>query len=61
MQVIEIYGDKSRGILGLSQKADIDHVFKRFNKNNCSPGGAPRGRGDKFSKSHCTKKNLRKR
>lgn len=46
-------------MLGLSQKACIDHVIKR-NSMNSSPGDAPNAKGDKFFKSGHPK-NDRKR
>ncbi|KAH9714963.1 Integrase catalytic domain-containing protein [Citrus sinensis] len=50
---IEILRDRSRGILGLSQKTYIDRVLKRFNLQSCAPGKAPISKGDKISKSQC--------
>ncbi|KAK1581876.1 hypothetical protein Q3G72_009867 [Acer saccharum] len=47
---IEIYRDRSRGMLGLSQKAYISKVLERFNMSTCSPGAAPIMKEDKFSK-----------
>lgn len=38
---IELHKDGSRGMLGLSQRAYIDQVLKRFNIHNCSPGHSP--------------------
>ena len=34
---IQIYRDRSKGILGLSQKAYIDKVLSRFSMSNCAP------------------------
>ena len=34
---IQIYKDRSKGILGLSQKAYIDKVLSRFSMSNCAP------------------------
>ncbi|KAH9669153.1 non-specific serine/threonine protein kinase [Citrus sinensis] len=50
---IEILRDRSRGILGLSQKTSIDRILKRFNLQSCAPGKAPISKGDKISKSQC--------
>ena len=47
---IEIYRDRSRGVLGLSQKAYISKVLERFNMTTCSPSAAPTVKGDKLSK-----------
>ena len=46
---IEIFRDRSQGLLGLSQKAYIDRVLKRFNMEMCSASVAPIQKGDKFS------------
>jgi len=45
---IEIHRDRSKCILGLSQKAYIDKVLKRYNMHNCSTTAAPIVKGDKF-------------
>jgi Reverse transcriptase (RNA-dependent DNA polymerase) len=55
---IEIYRDRSRGILGLSQKVYIKKMIKRYNMQNCSPSVAPIIKGDKFSKLQCPKNDL---
>jgi Reverse transcriptase (RNA-dependent DNA polymerase) len=55
---IEIYRDRSRGMLGLSQKAYIEKMLKRYNMQNCSPSVAPIIKGDKFSKFQCPKNDL---
>ena len=57
---IEIHRDRNRRLLGLSQKAYIDKVLKRFNMKNCKPGDAPVVKGDKLSKDHCPKNNIEK-
>ena len=38
---IEIFRDRSRGILGLSQIAYIERVLERFKMENCSASVAP--------------------
>jgi hypothetical protein len=38
---IEIFRDRSRGILGLSQKVYIERVLERFKMENCSASVAP--------------------
>ena len=48
---IEILRDRSRGILGLSQKTYIDRILKRFNLQSCALGKAPISKCDKISKS----------
>jgi len=50
---IQISRDRSRGILGLSQRGYIDKVLKRFNMHSCSSCAAPVQKGDKLSKSQC--------
>ena len=50
---IAIFWDRSRGLLGLSQKAYIERVLVRFNKEKCSAGVAPIQKGDKFSLMQC--------
>ncbi|WJZ88075.1 hypothetical protein VitviT2T_007407 [Vitis vinifera] len=50
---IQIHRDRSRGILGLSQKAYIDKVLSRFGMSN--------SKGDKFSLHQCPKNELEKK
>ncbi|RVW98911.1 Retrovirus-related Pol polyprotein from transposon TNT 1-94 [Vitis vinifera] len=57
---IQIYRDRSRGILGLSQKAYIDKVLSRFGMSNCAPGDTPVAKGDKFSLHQCPKNEIEK-
>jgi hypothetical protein len=52
---IEIHQDRSKGILGLSQKAYIDRVLKRFNMHKCSAMPAHVVKGDKIGKFHSPK------
>ena len=47
---VEIFRDRSQGVLGLSQKGYIDQVLERFNMHSCSSGIAPILKGDKLSK-----------
>ena len=55
---IQIYRDRSRGILRLSQKRYIDKVLKRFGMQDCKPGDTPMSKGDKFSLCQCPKNDL---
>ena len=55
---IEIHRDRSRGILGLSQRNYIDKVLKKFGMQNSKPGDTHVAKGDKFSLSQCPKINL---
>ena len=52
---IEIYRDRSNGVLGLSQKAYIEKVLKKYNMHNCSASPAPIMKGDKYGKFQCPK------
>lgn len=38
---IEIFRDRSQGLLGLSQKAYINKILERFNMDKCSLGVVP--------------------
>jgi hypothetical protein len=55
---IEIHHDRSRGILGLSQKSYISRVLERFNMSTCSVGDAFVVKGDKLSKLQCPQNDL---
>ncbi|KAL9268686.1 Retrovirus-related Pol polyprotein from transposon TNT 1-94-like protein, partial [Drosera capensis] len=55
---IHIHRERSRGILGLSQKSYIDKVLERFGMQNSKPGNTPVAKGDKFSLNQCPKGNL---
>ena len=46
---IQIHRDRSRGIIGLSQKGYIEKVLKRYGMQDCKPGDTPVAKGDKFS------------
>jgi hypothetical protein len=45
---IEIHRDRSKGVLGLSQKAYIETVLKKFSMHKCSPSPAPIIKGDRY-------------
>ena len=55
---IEIHRDRSQRVLGLSQKAYIEKVLKRFGMKDCTPTVAPIMKGDKFSKNKCPQNEL---
>ena len=55
---IEISRDRSRGTLGLSQKAYINKVLERFSMQSCNPVNVPLQKGDKFSLSQCPGSDL---
>jgi hypothetical protein len=50
---IQIFRDRSHGVLGLSQKGYIEKILKRFNMHSCTPCTAPVQKGEKFSKVEC--------
>ena len=52
---IEIFRDRSQGMLGLSQKAYINKVLERFRMDKCSTSLVPIQKGDKFSLMQCPK------
>ena len=58
---IEIFRDKSRGILGLSQKAYIERVLETFKMENCSTSDAPIQKGDKFNLMQCPQNELERK
>jgi hypothetical protein len=45
---IEIHRDRTKGVLGLSQKAYIEKVLKRYNMHECSTTSVPFMMGDKL-------------
>ncbi|KAK2981300.1 hypothetical protein RJ640_007001 [Escallonia rubra] len=55
---IEIHRDRSRGIMGLSQRAYIDKILKRFSMHNCALTVVPIVKGDKFSLLQCPRNQL---
>jgi len=55
---IQIYQDRSRGVLGLSQKAYIEKILERYGMQDCKQGDTPVAKRDKFSLSQCLKNNL---
>ena len=55
---IEIYRDKTRKILSLSQKTYIENVLERFGMKHCSSIAAPIVKGEKFSLDQCPKNEL---
>ena len=55
---IQIHRDRSRGILGLSQRTYIDKVLQRYGMQNSKLGDTPVAKGDKFSLNQCLKNSL---
>jgi len=58
---IEIIRDRSRGLLGLSQKAYINKVLKRFKMEKCSTSVVPIQKRDKFSLMQCPNNELERK
>jgi hypothetical protein len=53
---IEIHRDRRNRVLGLSQKAYIEKVLKKFSMHACSSSPAPIVKGDRFREHQCPKK-----
>jgi hypothetical protein len=49
----EIHRDRRKGILGLSQKAYLEKVLKKYNMHACKPSPAPIVKGDSFREFQC--------
>jgi hypothetical protein len=45
---IEIHRDRRKWVLGLSQKAYLEKVLKKFSMHACNPTPAPIVKGDKY-------------
>jgi hypothetical protein len=52
---IEIHRDRRKGVLGLSQKAYIEKVLKKFSMHACSPSPSPIVKGNRFGEYQCPK------
>ena len=50
---IEIHQDRRKGLLGLSQKAYLEKVLKKYSMQNCKPSPAPIVKGDRFGEFQC--------
>ena len=55
---IQIYQDRSKDILGLSQKGYIKKILQRYGMQDCKPLDTPISKGDKLSLSQCPKNAL---
>ncbi|CAM8892940.1 unnamed protein product [Rhodiola kirilowii] len=55
---VQIHRDRSRGILGLSQRTFIKNILQRYGLQNCKPGDTSVAKGYKFSLSQCPKNSL---
>ena len=47
---IEIHQDRRKRVLGLSQKAYLEKVLKKYSMHACKPSPAPIVKGDRFGK-----------
>ena len=52
---IEIHRDRRKGVLGLSQKAYLEKVLKKYGMHASKPTPAPIVKGDIFGKHQCPK------
>ena len=50
---IEIHRDRTKEVLGLSQKAYLEKVLKKYSMHMCMPSPAPIVKGDRFGKFQC--------
>jgi hypothetical protein len=50
---IEVHRDRTKGVLGLSQKLYIEKILKRFNMHKCSASPAPIVKGDRYGDFQC--------
>ena len=57
---IQIQRERTRGILGLSQKAYIDKVLGRYGMKKCSPSDIPVTEKERLSLLQCPKNNYQK-
>ena len=56
---IEIHRDRRKGVLGLSQKAYIERILKKFSMHKCSPSPAPIVKGDRYGDFQCPGTSIR--
>jgi hypothetical protein len=50
---IEIHRDRRKRVLGLSQKAYLEKVLKKYSMHNCKPSPTPIVKGDRFGEFQC--------
>jgi hypothetical protein len=50
---IQIHRDRRKGVLGLSQKAYIEKMLKKYSMHKCSPSPAPIVKGEKYGDWQC--------
>jgi len=58
---IEIFRDRSQGLLSLSQNAYINKVLERFRMDKCSASPILIQKGDKYSLMQCPKNDLERK
>jgi hypothetical protein len=56
---IEIYRDRRKGVLGLSQKAYLEKILKKYSMRASKPMPAPIVKGDSFGNSNVQGTNMR--
>jgi len=56
---IEIHRDRRKGVLGLSQKAYLEKVLKKYSMHTCKPSPASIVKGDSFGNSNVPGTNMR--
>jgi hypothetical protein len=52
---IEIHRDRRKGVLGLSQKAYLEKVLKKYSMHVCKPSPAPIVKGNSFGEFQCSR------
>jgi hypothetical protein len=52
---IEIHQDRRKWVLGLSQKAYLEKVLKKYSMHICKPLPAPIVKGNRFGEFQCPK------
>jgi hypothetical protein len=55
---IEIHQNRTKEVLGLSQRSYIKKMLNRFNMNKSKATPIPLAKGDKFSEAQCPKNQL---
>ena len=58
---INIFKEKHKRILDLSQETYINKVLERFQKKNCSPSITPIVKGNKFNLNQCIKNDFERK
>lgn len=58
---IEIVRNRSRCLLGLSQKNYISKILQRFDRSTCKAGDSPMSKGDKLHKDQCSRNEVERK